>query len=282
MLLLRRLCVCSACCLLAVSGGAPAQPTTNTPTYQRLKAQLDAVPAIDTHDHLWPFDKLPGYVETEHGKGMNLAGLWRNSYLHLGPPAHALEAGRQVRRLVGQGQARLRRRPGRPASTATSCRPSRTSTASTSTASPTSRPATSTDRIFRNYLDQRWLYEVVTERANIELMFNDPYWARLRLPAATTRSRVLVLNVTTLVAASTAREFKTPARRPLPLRRGARKLEVESLDDYLAVLDRLFKEAKEKGAVCLKTTLAYQRTLHVRQRAEGAGGRASSASRGRS
>lgn len=29
-----------------------------------------AVPAIDTHDHLPPFDKLPGYVETEQGKGM--------------------------------------------------------------------------------------------------------------------------------------------------------------------------------------------------------------------
>jgi len=26
------------------------------------------------------------------------------------------------------------------------------------------------DRIYRNYLDQRWLYEVVTEKANIELM----------------------------------------------------------------------------------------------------------------
>jgi predicted TIM-barrel fold metal-dependent hydrolase len=29
----------------------------------------------------------------------------------------------------------------------------------------------------------------------------------------------------------------------------------------LTVLDRLFQEAKEKGAVCLKTTLAYQRSL---------------------
>jgi hypothetical protein len=37
------------------------------------------VPAIDTHDHLWPFDRLPGYVETAEGKGMNLAGLWRNA-----------------------------------------------------------------------------------------------------------------------------------------------------------------------------------------------------------
>ena len=35
----------------------------------------------------------------------------------------------------------------------------------------------------------------------------------------------------------------------------------ETLDEYLKVLDRLFLEAKDKGAVCLKSTLAYQRTL---------------------
>src|SRR5207244_1347933 len=57
-----------------------AQDTRHTPTYEHIKAALDAVPAIDTHDHLWPFDRLPGFVETEHGRGMNLAGLWRNSY----------------------------------------------------------------------------------------------------------------------------------------------------------------------------------------------------------
>ncbi|MGH9428058.1 MAG: hypothetical protein ACRD2L_17385 [Terriglobia bacterium] len=34
------------------------------------------------------------------------------------------------------------------------------------------------------------------------------------------------------------------------------------MDDYLTLLDRMFREAKEKGTVCLKSTLAYQRTLH--------------------
>ena len=40
-----------------------------------------------------------------------------------------------------------------------------------------------------------------------------------------------------------------------------RGLPTATLDDYLAVLDRLFREAKSKGAVCLKTTKAYERTL---------------------
>jgi len=60
------------------------QPTRDTATYRRLKTALDAIPAIDTHDHLFPFDRLPGYVETQRGRGMNLAGLWRNSYTSQG------------------------------------------------------------------------------------------------------------------------------------------------------------------------------------------------------
>ena len=36
---------------------------------------------------------------------------------------------------------------------------------------------------------------------------------------------------------------------------------MKSLDDYLLVLDRLFQKAKAAGAACLKTTLAYERTL---------------------
>jgi hypothetical protein len=68
-------------CVICLFGAFPAAAQTReTDAYKRIKAALDTVPAIDTHDHLWPFDKLPGYVETEHGRGMNLAGLWRNSY----------------------------------------------------------------------------------------------------------------------------------------------------------------------------------------------------------
>src|SRR5262245_62062322 len=57
-----------------------ADDTRSTELYKRINANLNAVPAIDTHDHLPPFDQLPGYNETEYGKGMNLYGLWKNSY----------------------------------------------------------------------------------------------------------------------------------------------------------------------------------------------------------
>jgi hypothetical protein len=38
-------------------------------------------------------------------------------------------------------------------------------------------------------------------------------------------------------------------------------LPLESLDDYLKLLERLFTEARDQGAVCLKSLIAYGRTL---------------------
>ena len=37
---------------------ASAQGTRSTETYKRIKAAVDAVPSVDTHDHLWPFERL--------------------------------------------------------------------------------------------------------------------------------------------------------------------------------------------------------------------------------
>src|SRR3954453_4392423 len=60
---------------------AKAQGTRSTETYKRIKAKIDAIPSVDTHDHLWPFERLPALTETKAGKVVNLSGLWRNSYL---------------------------------------------------------------------------------------------------------------------------------------------------------------------------------------------------------
>ena len=60
---------------------ACAQGTRSTEVYRRLKAEVNQIPLIDTHDHLWPFDQLPALRQTREGRGVNLAGLWQNSYL---------------------------------------------------------------------------------------------------------------------------------------------------------------------------------------------------------
>src|SRR5262249_10542185 len=113
--------------------------------------------------------------------------------------------------------------------------------------------------IFRNYLTQDWLTEVVTRKANIELMFNDPYWARFDFRTDYPFG-VLVLNVTTLTRGFHPSEFTSKDDDPYAFAK-ANGLPATTLAEYLAVLDKLFSVAKGKGAVCLKTTLAYQRGL---------------------
>jgi predicted TIM-barrel fold metal-dependent hydrolase len=227
-------------------------------TAGRIKAALDAVPAIDTHDHLWPFDRLPGYVDTDRGRGMTLASLWRNSYLSWYQPIAPWKPGGSfdewwARAKGGFDDVRasgfyryqlpaFRDLYGVDFDRITDAEARRLN-----------------DRIFENYRDARWLHHVVTERANIELMFNDPYWARF---AFTTSYpfEVVVFNVTTLVRGFHPSEFASEWDDPFAF---AKKegLPAATLDDYLAILERLFRKAKASGAVCLKTTLAYQRTL---------------------
>jgi predicted TIM-barrel fold metal-dependent hydrolase len=244
--------------LLTASAMGEGQPLLKNPTYRRIKAHLDSVPAIDTHDHLWPFDKLPGFVETDHGRGMNLAGLWRNSYFTW---IHSLTPWQPGGKFDDWwAKAKHDFDNARATSFYRYQLPAFQDLYGVDFDRITDAQARSLDeRIFRNYLDQRWLYEVVTERANIELMFNDPYWARFDFKTDYSFG-VLVFNVTTLVRGFHRSEFKNPADDPYGFAR-RKALPVATLDDYLVVLDRLFREAKERGAVCLKTTLAYQRTL---------------------
>jgi predicted TIM-barrel fold metal-dependent hydrolase len=237
---------------------APAENTRATATYRRIKAALDTVPAIDTHDHLWPFDKLPGYVETEHGRGMNLAGLWHNSYYRWFNPLTPWTPGGKFDDWWARAKHDFDN--ARATSFYRYQLPAFQDLYGIDFERMTDAQARElNERIYRNYLDQRWLNHVVTERANIELMFNDPYWARFEFRQDYPFS-VVVFNVTTLVRGFHPSEFKAPADDPYHFAR-QKGLKLDSLDDYLNVLDQLFLEAKRKGAVCLKTTLAYQRTL---------------------
>jgi predicted TIM-barrel fold metal-dependent hydrolase len=237
---------------------AAAQAPQDSATYRTIKGYLDSIPAIDTHDHLWPFEKLPGYVETEHGRGMNLAAIWRNSYYTWIHPLTPWTPGGKF-----DDWWRKAKHDFADARTASFYRYQVIALKDLYGVDfdrITDAQARDLDqRIFRNYLDRRWLYEVVTEKANIELMFNDPYWARFDFRIDYPFG-VLVFNVTTLTRGFHPSEFKSPFDDPYAFAK-SKKLDVKTLDDYLVVLDRLFQEAKGKGAVCLKTTLAYERTL---------------------
>src|SRR5262249_34212033 len=90
-------------------------------------------------------------------------------------------------------------------------------------------------------------------------MFNDPYWARFDFKTDYPFG-VLVLNVTTMTRGFNPTEFKSKDDSPYEFAK-EHGLNADTLDDYLMVLDKLFAFAKGKGAVCLKTTLAYERAL---------------------
>jgi predicted TIM-barrel fold metal-dependent hydrolase len=237
---------------------ARAQEPPKIPVFQRVKGHLDAIPAIDTHDHLWPFDRLPGLIETDRGRGMTLYGLWRASYF---PQVHG-----PTPRQPGEpfepwwNRAKYDFDNARATGFYRYHLPAFQDLYGVDFDRITDEQAKALDaRIFENYRDDTWVRQVVTERANIELMLNDPYWGRFDF---TTHYpfEVLVFNVTTLLDGFHSSEFSQPSDDPYRFAHD-HHLATASLDDYLAVLHRLVQEAQSKGAVCLKSTKAYQRTL---------------------
>jgi uncharacterized protein len=244
----------TACGSVTVRG----QSVVRSEVYLRLKAGIDNISAIDTHDHLWPFEKLPGLIETDRGRGMTLFGLWSSSYF---PQVGALTA-RQPEDSFDVWWSRAKNDFDNARATGfyRYQLPAFRDLYGIDFNRITDEQARLLDaQIFEHYRDDRWVREVVTERANIELMLNDPYWGRLEFRTHYP-FEVLVFNVTTLLDGFHPTEFKQPSDDPYGFAR-TNRLKTETLDDYLQVLDRLFREAKSKGAVCLKTTRAYERTL---------------------
>ncbi len=262
-------------CAFVATAAAQSVDVKQTAAYRRVKAHLDAVPAIDTHDHISPFDLLRGRVETVRGRGMTLYSLWRSSYyMRLNPLTAWPKSGKfddwwpHARRDFDHARATSVYRYLLPAFTDLYGVDFDTITDEQARAL--------NDRIFENYRDRRWLYEVITERANIELMVIDPYWNRLGFDALEYPFAVPTVNVTKLIEGVHPSDFASP--NDSPYRFAAREqLKLESLDDYIAVVERIMASGKSKGAVCLKTTTAYERTLDFanvpKERAERAWGR---------
>ena len=273
----------SSIVLLLLAGAACAQPqeggTRATSTYRTIKKSLDAVPAIDTHDHLYPWERNTAFLQTDRGREVNLASLWLFSYFGWTNRLTGWKAGdtfeswwAKARNDFVDARATSMYRYQLPAF-------QDLYGVDFETISDDQARALS-DRISQNYKDTRWLTHVITERANIELMFNDPFWDRMGMKT-TWPFEVLVFNVTSRVRGFHPSEYgpkadyqETDSPYAVAKELG---LEVRSLDDYLALLDRIFARARKAGAVCLKTTLAYQRPLRFekvpRERAERAFGK---------
>ena len=65
---------------LSICVGCQTTQHEHARSYPRIKAEIDKVAIIDTHDHLWPFETLPIFTETDQGWGAILPSISRNSY----------------------------------------------------------------------------------------------------------------------------------------------------------------------------------------------------------
>ena len=247
-----------ACVALSAPATAGADDIKESDLYKRIKASIDAVPAIDTHDHLRGFNEIPSRDETDRGLGMTLHSIWQGSYytwtnkLSPWPKGASFDQWWRV--------ARHDFDDARATSFYRYLLPAFRDLYGVDFETMTDDQARElNDRIFDNYRDARWLDDVVTRRANIELMFVDPYWARLKFEKSY-RYSVLVLNVTEMVKGTHPSQFASQFDSPYAFaeREG---LSIRTLDDYLAAIDAIFVKAVAADAACLKTTLAYQRSL---------------------
>lgn len=233
-----------------------------TETYRRIKSALDAVPAIDTHEHLRAFDETPNRVETPQGRGLTLYSIWRGSYFNR---THTLSPWpadgdfdtwwESAQYDFDNARANSFYRYLLPAFRDLYGVDFDTITAS--------QAKDLSEQIFENDQDQEWLEGVITNRANIELMLIDPYWARLAFPREYQFSAP-VLNVTTIMRGSHADQFSAPLDSPFEFAR-ARDLPTGTFDEFLRVITVVFEEAVASNCVCLKSTQAYQRRIRYRE-----------------
>ena len=238
--------------------GLKAADIKQTPLYARIKASIDAVPAIDTHDHLRPFDQLPNKDDTDRGAGMTLHSIFAGSYypginrLSPWPAGKSFDDWWKV--------AKHDFDDARATSFYRYLLPGFRDLYGVDFDTITDEQARQlNDKIFANYQNDNWLLDVITRRANIELMFIDPYWTRLQFARAYKFS-VPVLNVSMMIGGTHASRFASASDSPYVFAEGKGK-KIATLDDYLATIEEIFQQAVAADAVCLKSTQAYQRTL---------------------
>jgi predicted TIM-barrel fold metal-dependent hydrolase len=243
---------------LATAACGRAEDIKQTDLYARIKASIDSVPAIDTHEHLRAFDELPGRVRTPQGSGMTLYSIWAGSYYRWTNPLTPWPAEGGFDSWWQKAQHNFDN--ARATSFYRYLLPAFRDLYGVDFDVITSDQARElNDRIYANYQDDKWLLDVIESRANIELMLIDPYWDRLQF-AREYRFSAPVLNVTTILRGSHPQQFVSDSDSPFAYAR-REGLPVETLEDYLAVIEAIFAKAVESDAVCLKSTQAYQRTL---------------------
>jgi len=242
---------------------ARADDVKQTAVFARLKAKLDSVRAIDTHSHLRGPAECERLLKHEFrvDKPINCAlfWLWRRSYFtgghHLAPwPA---DGNFDTWWTKAQGDFEN----SRARSAYRTMLPIFTDLYDVDFETLTPQQAKELNqRMENNYENPDWAEEVLRRRANTELIVVDSYWRPTNIRDYYPFT-VSTFNVSLLLDGFHDSEFKgREVHSPYGFA-AHQKLPIDSLDDYLAVIDQMMVQAKKDGVVCLKSPNAYQRTL---------------------
>jgi len=252
----------------------PALDAKSDPVYARIRASLDAIPAISNHDHLHPTGRMPYADPTEEGPAITLHSLWAGSYLTYNIDVPPWPADRSF--ATWWKAARSCFDSVRAAGFYRYYLPAFRDLYGVDFETLTDEGASALNaRIVARHRDPGWVREVIVERANLEMVIVDPFWSRIAVRREDPFT-VPLLHVHTVIHGSHPARDRGPESSPYDFAK-SRGREVRTFDDYLAVVDLIFREAVDRGAVGIKSTQAYVRTLDFervsRDRAEAAFGR---------
>ncbi len=126
------------------------------------------------------------------------------------------------------------------------------------------RIASLSEEIAENYNNRKDWYKKAVERAGFDIMFLDQYWDNFNVDIDT-RYFALVFNINSLVFLISERsemDFYKDSVLKDPFELAKKEgFAIKNLDDYLAFADHIMKKFLEYKAVSLKNTLAYSRTI---------------------
>ncbi len=115
-------------------------------------------------------------------------------------------------------------------------------------------------KITENYKDYKTWFHQAFQTAGFELMFNDQYWKPFNTNIDTEHF-ALVLHINPLVMQASNRPSRGEDLHGIYEKASEDGFSINTLADYLSYCDLLFQKNIENNAVCLKSSLAYSRTL---------------------
>lgn len=115
-------------------------------------------------------------------------------------------------------------------------------------------------QIEANYADYRTWFDEAFHRAGFELMFLDQYWKPFNIEVDESYY-ALAFNINPLVMHISYKPAGSDEGPEIFRMAERADFSIDGLDDYLAYCEILFQRNLEKNAVCVKNSMAYQRSL---------------------